>query len=415
MSAEDRDARLADLTAFCVNNRELERLEQLIGRFNIFEAVGMSRQEVKHSRFLAFLLDPAAPHGLGPTFLEWFLQETLAGAGAAQLAVTPLDLHLWDLEDTLVEAERQSVDILITNAKRKFVVIVENKVNIGEHSDQLRRYRELMTRQYPGYSVVCLLLTPDGDDPSDENYIPVSYGQVATLVDQLVDRRRTSLSPDILLTISHYQELLRRHVLNNPEIDQLCADIYRKHKNAIDLIMERRGDPRMLILERVKTYIDSREDLLPVLMTMSQMEFIPKEWESLIPIPPKQFERLPFAVLIKSRERYASLLVSIMPGDQKVRQWLFDCTQEGIDGDSDGPRFLKKKTLFDKYCRIYKKEILKARDYEELLPDEMAEKVVEAIDEFVRRDLPKITARLRERRGRLDEAAPHPASTATQE
>ncbi|PZO40331.1 MAG: hypothetical protein DCF17_11975 [Shackletoniella antarctica] len=40
------------LEQFVVDNEDLERLESLLDQFNIFEAVGMVRQEIRH-----FLLD----------------------------------------------------------------------------------------------------------------------------------------------------------------------------------------------------------------------------------------------------------------------------------------------------------------------------------------------------------------------
>jgi hypothetical protein len=33
--------------------------------FNVFEAVGAVRAELRHSNFLAYLLSPSRPHGLG--------------------------------------------------------------------------------------------------------------------------------------------------------------------------------------------------------------------------------------------------------------------------------------------------------------------------------------------------------------
>jgi hypothetical protein len=51
---EDRQA----LEAFVVENDDLETLEGLLEQFNIFEALGVARQELRHSDFLAFLLDP---------------------------------------------------------------------------------------------------------------------------------------------------------------------------------------------------------------------------------------------------------------------------------------------------------------------------------------------------------------------
>jgi hypothetical protein len=48
------------LEAFIVDNPELERLEDLLSEFNLFEALGAVRQEIRHSDFLSYLLDPTA-------------------------------------------------------------------------------------------------------------------------------------------------------------------------------------------------------------------------------------------------------------------------------------------------------------------------------------------------------------------
>src|SRR5688572_14064226 len=74
------DQRIEDrqlLEAFVVENADLETLEGLIAQFNIFEAVGAVRQELRHSDFLAFLLDPRQNHRLGDAFVRRLLQKFL--------------------------------------------------------------------------------------------------------------------------------------------------------------------------------------------------------------------------------------------------------------------------------------------------------------------------------------------------
>ena len=58
------------LTKFVVNNPDLERLEARLAEFNIFEVLGAVRQELRHSDFLGYLLDPAGNHNLGDAFLK---------------------------------------------------------------------------------------------------------------------------------------------------------------------------------------------------------------------------------------------------------------------------------------------------------------------------------------------------------
>ena len=44
------------LERFVVDNPELEQLEDLLAKFNIFEVLKLQRQEIRHSNFLAWLL-----------------------------------------------------------------------------------------------------------------------------------------------------------------------------------------------------------------------------------------------------------------------------------------------------------------------------------------------------------------------
>ena len=58
------------LEALVVDNPDLERLEALLDQFNIFEVIGATWQELRHSDFLTFLLDPQQNRGLGDAFLK---------------------------------------------------------------------------------------------------------------------------------------------------------------------------------------------------------------------------------------------------------------------------------------------------------------------------------------------------------
>ena len=98
---QDRKA----LETLVVNNADLERLEALLDRFNIFEAVGLVRQEIRHSAFLAFLLDPQENHGLGDAFAKRLLQEAIMAAPDTSSPVTPIELSLWDLGQMEVRRE----------------------------------------------------------------------------------------------------------------------------------------------------------------------------------------------------------------------------------------------------------------------------------------------------------------------
>jgi hypothetical protein len=72
--SQPNSSNLEALEALQADTPELERLEGLLHRFNFFETIGFVGQELMHSRFLAFLLDPNQSHGLGVLFLKRFLE-----------------------------------------------------------------------------------------------------------------------------------------------------------------------------------------------------------------------------------------------------------------------------------------------------------------------------------------------------
>jgi hypothetical protein len=46
--------------------------------------------------------------------------------------------------------------------------------------------------------------------------------------------------------------MIRRHIVSDSDVSELCQRIYRKHKRALDLIFEHRPDVRLEIFELVK-------------------------------------------------------------------------------------------------------------------------------------------------------------------
>ncbi len=273
---EDRQA----LTAFVVDNRDLERLESLLSQFNIFEAIGVARQELRHSDFLAFLLDPHQPHGLGDAFARRLLQRALIDAGAGVSTVSPIDLDIWSLGHLVVLREWRHVDILLLAPDHHLAVIIENKIGSGEHADQLDRYLKAVAQQYHGWTVVPLFLTPDGTAPSDESYLPVDYGIVCQVVEDLAESRRPSLDPAVHALITHYARMLRRHVVADSEIADLCRRIYQRHRRALDVIFEHRPDEQAAMRDFLVDLVTSTEGLVLDDSPKKWVRFGVQEWDS---------------------------------------------------------------------------------------------------------------------------------------
>lgn len=274
---EDKKA----LEAFVLNNPPLAKLERELAKFNIFEAIGAVKQELRHSDFLAFLLDPNQPNSLGNQFLKRLLMQVLS-----QTSDTPISLIEVDaikFTDTEVLREWNNIDILIVEKAARLVVAIENKLFSGEHSDQLTRYRNIVAQEYPDYRQLFLFLTPDELPPSDDNYIAVSYRTIATVLkaakDDYFAAHNNSMDFVINSTIDHYIEMLGRHIVSDSQIAQLCREIYRQHKRALDLIFEHRPDMQAEIAQYLRELVDSVPHLAIDHWGKSYAYFVPKSWD----------------------------------------------------------------------------------------------------------------------------------------
>src|SRR5581483_2232565 len=183
MENNESQTDLAALEALVVDNPDLERLEALLSQFNIFEALRAVRHELRHSDVLAYLLTPSQNHGLGDEFARRLLQKALIPANIQPLPASPIDLDIWNLNELVVLREWQNIDLLLLDEPHQLAVIIENKIESGEHSDQLERYLRTVQQHYSGWKILGLYLSPEGDAPSHETYISVDYGTVCEIIE----------------------------------------------------------------------------------------------------------------------------------------------------------------------------------------------------------------------------------------
>jgi len=383
------------LEAFVVDNPELEQLEALLEQFNIFEAIGAVRQELRHSDFLAFLLKPKENHGLGDVFLKRLLKKILVAVQDVNVPITPIDFDVWSLEHILVQREWQNIDILLLDEAHELAIIIENKINISEHSNQLLRYREQVHQRYPSWRIVGLYLTPDGESPSDEareTYLTVDYGLVCTILESLVESRTSTLGTDILTLMRHYTQMLRRHIVSDSDIAALCRRIYQKHQRALDLIYEHRPDQQATIQTILENLIQETTDLVLDAHLKVHIRFVVQEWDVPILLEGKDWTPSHRILLFEflNVENSLKLSLYIGPGPQETRQKLFDMATKNKP-------LLKAaaKTLNSKWNVIYQRPFLTSKSYEDASDKELEAEIRKHWTDFLENDLPKIKAALK--------------------
>jgi hypothetical protein len=218
---EDKEKLLTEL----VMDPDFHDLKRQIGEFNILEALGVRRQELRHSDFLAFLLNPTDRHGQGDYFLKRFLQEVLLAAEPAQDAVvSPVELDIWSLVGTQVHRELHNIDVLLVDEAHALAVIIENKIGTGEHTNQLARYRDAVITHFPQCTkILGIYLTPGGIRPSlHEHYLSASYTLLHDLLEDVVKDSRVCTRTRYAYTIAplyshaketHYERVRHRQTV----------------------------------------------------------------------------------------------------------------------------------------------------------------------------------------------------------
>jgi len=365
----------------------------------IFEAIGMQKQELRHSTFLAFLLDPQQPHGLGDDFLKKLLQRALLKTTSVVAPVKAIDLHLMDLNATVVEREWNNIDIFLLNEGTKqgneeanLAVIIENKVETGEHDNQLDRYFQIVQRQYPACKILALYLTVDGSLPSHSSYLPLSYEDVASTVEAMTVSRETVLGPDVFTLMQHYVQMLRRNLVSDAELESLCRRIYAKHRRAIELIFKHIPNQPLLLMEFCQSFLDGDTRLKIHQKSRNYVAFIPVEWDvpALNFAPPNSYGV--FQIYIRYFEKSGLLLyLSIRPGRKETRERLYEMAKTRPDLF---PNLNRKLT--PKYYRLFSKRIMPTSDLKSVDLPMLKTTLLQWIDEFLRQDLPKFQELLRE-------------------
>ena len=374
------------LKAFIDDNEDLERLETLLDQFNLFESLGLVRHEIRHSAFLRWLLDPSETHGLGDYWLRQFLRQVIRG-GEEPSGNTPtlFDLDGWDLGQAEVRKEWRNIDVFILDEENKFVCAIENKVDSGEGQGQLCRYRKIVEREFPGYKKAFVFLTISGDEPSDDAYVPVSYGTLAVTIENALKRRQTQLSDEIKLFIQQYLDMVRRYIVEESEVQELCRRIYQNHRRALDLIFENRPDRQAEVFQVVQKCIDSlsksRDDLITEKSVKSNIRFLPTEMD----VVPHQgtgewtdSKRILLCELVNSGGK-VELQLALGPGSQQIREIVFEKAKT-VPGAFGRP----KATKLGRKWNVFSPEIwIAPNEYEGMETDELTQRINERMVAFL--------------------------------
>ena len=373
-----------DLERFVRDNPDLERLEAILDDFNPFTALRWTRQELRHSAFLRWLMDPRESHRLGPYFLKAVLKLIADRSDSGPTVPSIVEVDSWAHDSTLVETEWRKIDILVRDDRQKFVAVIENKVDSSEGPEQLKRYRELVAKTFPGYHTLFGYLTVNGDDPSDGAYGAISYQEIATLIDVAVERRGDQISPAVADFLGHYVTMLRRHILEDSEIQELCRKIYSTHRRALDVVFENRPDRAAEVHDILVDLVKNQDGISIAPSSKNYVRFLPDDLSFLPKVGTGWGDGNLILFELLQTQGDVRLKITLGPGDAGVREHI----AEHISGQSAVFSRADKKISSTWWGFHTTAGWIPKLTYQEADEDELRERLGAKLAEFVRDDLP---------------------------
>jgi hypothetical protein len=387
-------AAIEDRLAELMDDRDFHHIDTHLRRFNIFEAMGAVRGELRHSNFLSFILSPTRSHGIGSSLLLQFIRAAIAKQPATVRIVRSIELMVADLESAVLYRERDNIDLLIELKQLNLVVLVENKIDASVGDGQLQRYKKIIEARYPDFRHLFILLTPGGTEPDDENYVALSYSEVADLIESAVDRDKF-IGSDVSLILEHYVQMLRRHIVQDEQLADLARQLYERHKEAFDFVIEQRPQPDNL-LEEVRDLLEVNTELAIDRHAPMILRFAPKEWASIpefnsCPEPRWTHTKRNLIFEVKANRDTDRIIVALIsgPADSGLRLKIYDFA-------TSQPKLFAGlvKPMGAKTATIFSKELLSAKAADSMDSDEKRDALKKAWGEFLTSDFVAITSAL---------------------
>ena len=397
---EDGKARLA-LRRLEEDGADLVRLDEMLSGWreevDVFDVLGLDGSEEFHSNYLAWLLDPKGSHGLGDGFLQGFL--AVSGASRAIGAADRPSTTIRREKHLELDGGYGRLDIRILNESAKFLCAIENKVWAPESGNQLAWYRKVLARDYPDHRVHRVFLTPRGvmpDDPEErEHWTTMSYTDVLRLVEGAIEAEGDSGNKDVMAFLRQYAITLRRNIVPevSNDVHELARRIYRKHKRAIDLIIEHqeRYEPNYVTegFRMIRDAIGRQAIWKESTPNHPYVRFVSAEWE-------KYEEELglagwPYTLLqfeVQVTDRRATLTLFWAPGENEaLRKKMFDRVRDYLDTVHSA-----QPTYTEGYVRLHTVgKILEESDYESWWDEESTGDTIRGrLDDFAQGEFPEI-------------------------
>ena len=382
-----------------IKDPDLPLLESKLQEFNIFSILNLNRQEIRHSAMLAWLLNPQANHGLGIAPLKILLLQLVDSLSENDRINALLTISTLDSSDVDVTTESDTktgrIDILIE--MDSFVIGIENKIDTKDARGQLSKYATYMKQQFPNKLSCLIYLTPEGAAPQEleDEVIPLSYMNIDALIEHLLISIPQMPSPVHSLLLQ-YQQLIQREItMEDKSIRELCSQLYKAHKKAIETILEYKMDVQAIISNILSERLE-KEEIQIYRASKCFFNFSPRLWESHSCAKVSKGAWLPNCenlMLFEIVNDDKGVVVKLVVGPIGNRKECEKIKQELLEKFA---RNFKLKRIGKKWTTIYSNKLLEYEKCEDATNEEIENKFKNNLDKWLNNEYPKLVTQIEE-------------------
>jgi len=370
---------------------DVESLTDALNRPNFLQALGVARAEIKHSTFLAYLLNPREQHALRDRFLREVLLQVRDRAYPEKPWLN--GLYDLDLSGTEVYRERHNIDILLLNRSQKLAVIVENKTGAKEHDDQLRRYWDTVDTAYPwATNRLGIFLTIQGAKPSDDRYIALPYSAVCRAGESLLRSAGEGIPDKTMQFLGEYLSSIRREFVGDPQALKLSWKINQRHGQALKFVAE--STPQHQVWTRLRNEVMNFAGAQLEKDDRNEISFSLNEWMTstvLRDVREKSGYRTHLLFWFRFGNDEIDLFLSPDPDDREVEDRTL-AMKDRLPGALGGDGVFER----DGWKVVWSRRFVDYDDFRKKSRDEVMEQIERRWTAFRQASLPKLRAAIRE-------------------
>ena len=280
MTGKDDEAMLKEL----ILDDDFTSLQNLVNEeVNLMDILKVSRKELQHSNFLAWLFDPKESHNLGDyalkEFIKIYFRENEYKNLGADAGLSVFDFVQLDFDDLEIRREYKNIDLILLSRKREFCVVIENKIFSGEREGQLKKYREVIEHEYRElkYKIFIYLSLEEQQISEDEQdyYVCITYDNIIKLIEQIISGKQLNLADKTKFVFEQYLQTLKTMLNKNEEIEEISQKLYKKYKAAFDLVIKYAVPNDNVIWTKLKSLIEAEKSIRPFHTNKSMVRFQP--------------------------------------------------------------------------------------------------------------------------------------------